>query len=66
MKRNLQLAMFVWILNVAIKFLPDDATATHQWLLKIPFEDQLQAEDKILQASKEPTLTGDLEDLTNE
>jgi hypothetical protein len=36
--RNLRLALFVWILNIAVLFLPKDAIETYKWLAQMPLE----------------------------
>jgi len=38
MKKQLKLAIFVWLINLAMWFLPDDATATYKWLTEMPYE----------------------------
>lgn len=37
--KQLRLAIFVWLVVLAMKFVPKDCTETLKWLRDIPFEE---------------------------
>jgi len=38
MRKQLSLAIFVWIIRLAIRFIPKDCTKTWKWITEMPFE----------------------------
>ncbi len=37
--REIRLALFIWILDFAVIFLPKDAIETWQWIKNLPFQE---------------------------
>lgn len=36
--REIRLFLFVSLINIAMRILPDDAIETYEWLIKMPFQ----------------------------